>query len=330
MLKPLDTGILCICADFEMAWSGRIVPDDRSRDRRYEGTDHTIKSILSITDKYGIPMTWATVGALMLTRPYDFSRFDKFNNDDSFFCGNWYDVPKFKSDRAKYFYAPQLVERIIKSTAAHEIGCHTFTHIYCGSESMKSERFQMELESCREVAKEWGINLQSFVYPSQYNAYLDILEDEQFKIFRYDSLEWFRFGKPYIPSFDVNFKNRLRKYIGAFGKYIDERMCITPKTYQIERYGNMTKFINSSFLPGYYGVSKYVSVHNRIRRMCKGIDSAIKKKKMFSFFFHPWNFNKRRDDCLLALETICRYAAEKREKGLLKIVTMDTLKTFIQ
>ena len=36
-------GILCINADFEMAWSGRRVPDDPARDALFEGTGETVE-----------------------------------------------------------------------------------------------------------------------------------------------------------------------------------------------------------------------------------------------------------------------------------------------
>ena len=76
---------LCINADFEMAWSGRRVPDDPARDADFEGTPETVARLLEIFDRYEIPVTWAAVGALMLTKPFDFGRFARFNNADPFY-----------------------------------------------------------------------------------------------------------------------------------------------------------------------------------------------------------------------------------------------------
>ena len=157
-----------------MAWSGRRVPDDPARDVLFEGTDETVSRLLEIFDRYEVPITWAAVGALMLTGPYDFRRFAEFNGADPFFTGGWYDAPAFDSPRAKYFYAPCLIEKILNAKTKHEIACHTFTHVYLGAGSVSEKRFRAELEACAEAAAAWNLNLETFVYPSQYVGYAGI------------------------------------------------------------------------------------------------------------------------------------------------------------
>ena len=319
-------GILCINADFEMAWSGRRVPDDPARDGLFAGTPETVEKILAILDRWEIPITWATVGALMLTRPFDFGRFAEFNRADPFFEGDWYAPPTYGSPRTGFFYAPRTVEKILSAKTRHEIGCHTFTHIYLGAGSVSEKRFRLELEACAEAAKEWNLKPETFVYPSQFIEYDGILPEYGYRIYRRDALEWFRFGRPYIPSFNVTRRNRLRKLVGGLGKFVDERFRFTPDCYPTEKAApNLTRFVNSTFLPGFFGVSKYVTVGQRVRRLCKGIDRAVREGGVFSFFFHPWQFNRRREECLTALDRICGYAANRREKDGLRILTAGEL-----
>ena len=323
------SSILCINADFEMAWSGRRVPDDPARDGLFAETPETVGEILAILDRWDIPITWATVGALMLTYPFDFGILAEFNRADPFFEGKWYAPPAYGSPRAKFFYAPRVIEKILNAKTGHEIGCHTFTHIYLGAGSVSEKRFRLELEACGEAARVWGLNPKTFVYPSQFIEYDGILPEYGYKIYRRDALEWFRFGKPYIPSFNVTRKNRLRKLAGGLGKFVDERCCFTPGCFPTEKAASgLIRFVNSTFLPGFFGVSKYVTVGQRVRRLCKGIDHVVREGGVFSFFFHPWQFNRRREECLAVLDLICRYAAKCREKHGLQILTAGELANF--
>ena len=58
----------------------------------------------------------------------------------------------------------------------------------------------------------------------------------------------------------------------------------------------------------------------RARRLSKGIDRAVEEGGVFTFSFHPWQLNRRREECLDALERICAHAARYREAKGLKIV----------
>ena len=319
-------GTLCINADFEMAWSGRRVPDDPARDVLFAGTDETVSRLLEIFDRYEVPITWAAVGALMLTGPYDFRRFAEFNGADPFFTGGWYDAPAFDSPRAKYFYAPRLIEKILNAKTKHEIACHTFTHVYLGAGSVSEKRFRAELEACAEAAAAWNLNLETFVYPSQYVGYAEVLLEYGYRVYRQESLEWFRFGKPYIPSFDVRFRDWPRKIATGLGKWTDERFCFRPACFAPRRLdGGLTKITTSTFFPGYFGISKYVTAAQRARRLNKGVDRAADEGGVFTFSFHPWQLNRRRDELLGALEAICARAARLRETKGLKIAAAREL-----
>ena len=309
-----------------MAWSGRRVPDDPARDALFEGTGETVSRLLALFDRYEIPITWATVGALMLTGPYDFGRLAEYNSADPFFTGDWYAPPAYDSPRAKYFYAPRSVERILNAKTKHEIACHTFTHVYLGAGSVSEDRFRAELEACAEAARAWNLNLETFVYPSQYVGYAELLPEYGYRVYRQESLEWFRFGKPYIPSFDVRFRDWPRKIATGLGKWTDERFCFRPACFPARRRGDgLTKITTSTFFPGYYGISKYVTAAQRARRLNKGIDRAADEGGVFTFSFHPWQLNRRRDELLGAFEAICAHAARLRETKGLKIAAARDL-----
>ncbi len=193
--------VILISADFEMAWASRYSKKNKedalkialikaNRERI------NINMILEICDHYQIPLTWATVGHLFLrkckkengiihkeipkVRKYygtywDFMGEDWFEFDP---CSNYREAPEW--------YAPDIISQIINSKVKHEIACHTFSHIDCRDNICPPELMKAELQLCKSLASQWGIDLKSFVHPGHTIGNLDILVQEGFNNFRTD------------------------------------------------------------------------------------------------------------------------------------------------
>lgn len=192
--------VLLISADFELAWGPRYAKSagdplafalQKARQERAN-----ISPILALTEKYGIPITWAAVGHLFLDscRPaggkkhaeipkvptykgpfWDFSGDDWFEHDP---CADYRSRPEW--------YAPDLIRLILDSPAGHEIGCHTFSHIDCRDAACPPELLKAELRACKALASQWGLTLRSFVHPGHTIGNLDVLKAEGFTSFRTD------------------------------------------------------------------------------------------------------------------------------------------------
>ena len=190
--------VLLISADFELAWAWQYA---KAFDNPVEETNKmaileraNIPSILELCELYKIPITWVTVGHLFLEScnringlahpeiphlPHfenDFWRFDRgdwFQHDP---CSNYHDAPEW--------YCPDLIKMILDAKVKHEIGCHTFSHIDCRDEVCPPDLMRAELRECKKLAKEWGINLKSFVHPGHTIGNLDVLVEEGFTNFR--------------------------------------------------------------------------------------------------------------------------------------------------
>mgnify|MGYP000376599042 CR=1 FL=1 len=193
-------GVVTVTADFELAWAPRY---DNSVDDPYayalgkaRQERQNIPGLLSVCEQYQIPITWATVGHLFLAScqsagglkhpeipaveayegPYwDFNGKDWFEHD-----------PCTRLEEAPEWYAPDLIDQIIGARTAHEIGCHTFSHIDCRDEVCPPALFESELALCKQLAEERSLQLVSFVHPGHTIGNLDTLSRMGFTSFQSD------------------------------------------------------------------------------------------------------------------------------------------------
>ncbi|MDD3534859.1 MAG: polysaccharide deacetylase family protein [Candidatus Cloacimonetes bacterium] len=185
-----EKGGLIISADFEMAWAFRYSKRTKdylaaaARERK-----HT-PILVQLFEEYQIPIIWATVGHLFLEScqkgDHDWmTRIPHFDDHWRFTEGDWYDhdpYTDYKKDSA--WYAPDLIELILKSSVQHEIGCHTFSHIDCTYKNCPPQVLDDELMACKKAAKAWNIELKSLVFPGGTHGNYGVLAKHGFKIYR--------------------------------------------------------------------------------------------------------------------------------------------------
>ncbi len=319
-------GTLCFSFDFELGWPSRgLVSSPVANQELIEKTWTSVPGMLQILEKYDIPATWATVGAIMLQHPWKGR--DRLQ-DPAYSCGqkNWYDFPEYNSSFSRCFYAPQLVEMILKCRAPQEIGSHTFTHVLMNRSGHPENLLDQELRLCNEVADEWGIRLESLVFPRNQCKQMSALVKNRYKIYRSLNTEWYWF-KHHIPTSRDETKalGLIFPYVISGLRLLDEKFRLAPQSYDLNQYQELIELKHSAFLPGFSGVSRFVSVKDRVRRIECGINKAIRNKKILSVYFHPQNMNHRQDDCFEYFDSICRIASEKRDRGELAISSMTDL-----
>jgi peptidoglycan/xylan/chitin deacetylase (PgdA/CDA1 family) len=176
--KPFKS-VLILSSDFELAWAFRFSKSSnnplvnalqKARDTRFN-----FPGLMALCEKYNIPITWATVGHLFLDScsrdngnvHSDVERLLHFESPFwKFSDGDWFkDDPCSNLQEAPEWYSPDLIKQIIESPVKHEIGSHTFSHIDCRDHICPPSVFKSELTKCVEVAKDFGVELRSFVYP---------------------------------------------------------------------------------------------------------------------------------------------------------------------
>jgi len=174
--RCFDTGKIILSADFEMAWAfqySKTLGDQAVQQGMQERRNVSI--ILSMLDQYTVPVTWATVGHLFLNScqkvngaPHKhMPEPDHFENRNwSFLQGDWYQYdPATDYQQDPAWYAPDLINKILRARTPHEIGCHTFSHIDFSNKNCSSQLAQAEIKKCRDLASQNRITLRSMVFP---------------------------------------------------------------------------------------------------------------------------------------------------------------------
>lgn len=187
---------LCISVDFELSWAfryGKPIPELEKGIK----TRNNFPSLLKIFDRFLIPITWATVGHIFLESCNKDSKTGLAHPDmprpKSFYDnrywewkeGDWYHhdpCTNYKKD--PNWYAPDLINQILKSKVEHEIGVHTFSHIDFSSKNCDKDLARAEIRKCIDLMSQRGLVPKSMVFPGNFEGHFNILRDEGLTTFR--------------------------------------------------------------------------------------------------------------------------------------------------
>jgi hypothetical protein len=240
---------IVISADLELAWAWRYArrvkdPLCYARQRARQGRQNLV-GLLDLCDKYGLPVTWATVGHLLLghcsrsngrAHP-ELPRVPYFENDLwAYQSGDWFDAdPGSASPNDRDWadwHGPDLIRSILERGVEHEIACHSFSHIAFSDEHCPAEVAGAELRRCQELAGNWGLALRSFIFPGDLPGNFASVRDAGFRGYRWqgrydiDAPQRDQFGlwrvpatacldKPYSMWTAAEHVSLLRRYINA-------------------------------------------------------------------------------------------------------------------
>jgi len=176
----------CVSADFELSWAWMYGDPNLAYNKAMQARKN-FPLLLSLFEKYSIPITWATVGHLFLEkcskgtngvahqdmpRPVSYYK----NEHWRWASGDWYQYdPCTCVETDPLWYAPDLVREIMKSSVQHELATHSFSHIDFSDQNCSNELAEKEIKKCIEVMKTYGITPRSMVFPGNFEGHLDIL-----------------------------------------------------------------------------------------------------------------------------------------------------------
>jgi peptidoglycan/xylan/chitin deacetylase (PgdA/CDA1 family) len=170
-----------LSADLELALAWRYArisdPLAYARQRARQGR-RNLEILLDLCDRYGLPVTWATVGHLFLgacsrtagqVHP-ELPRVPHFDSELwSYRSGDWFDADPASAGPSEpdwsAWYGPDLVDAILRRRVPHEIGCHTFSHLIFSDACCSAAVAAAELSCCQEAAAAFALRLRSFVFP---------------------------------------------------------------------------------------------------------------------------------------------------------------------
>lgn len=182
-------GVVIVSADFELAWAWRfdkLNPEPLINSLVLAKQEReNIPTLLELSEKYSIPVTWGTVGHLFLEKCEksgavshpELKRIPHFENSWwKFDKGDWFaHDPGSSLINAPAWYAPDLVRQILNSKVKHEIGSHSFSHISCTDQDCPPQVLENELKVSQEAADAFGIQLESFIFPGHTMGNYDTL-----------------------------------------------------------------------------------------------------------------------------------------------------------
>jgi len=278
-------GGLVISADFELAWGWRYAKTRQDPLKMALQARGNMPRLMEIFEEYRIPVTWATVGHLMLSscnrRTHSWMRrIPYFENKRWLYDrGDWFEHdPCTIWERARAWYAPDIIESILRSRAGHEIGCHTFSHIDMSNENCPQEVAEDEILACVNAAKEWGFALKSFVFAGGTYGNYEVLKKYGF----------------------TNYRRKLTHDL-SYPRLDEQGLVILPSSVELNDDG-------CSWSREYY-----------IRRLIKYLDRAASTRTICHFWFHPSMVPWFVYD---VLPPVMHHAAGLRDKGLLWTRTM--------
>jgi len=192
--------VFIISCDFELAWAWRFSKDINysleAAEKIAMRERKNIPQVLKLSEKFSIPITWATVGHLFLEncRKRDegvhenIPRLRHFENEYwKFQQGDWFsDDPCCGWSEAPAWYAPDLIRQIVDSKNKQEIACHTFSHINCDSKICPKPAMRKEIRECKKAASGYGVELRSFVFPGNIAGNIGTIKEEGFTSYRVD------------------------------------------------------------------------------------------------------------------------------------------------
>lgn len=190
--------VILVSADFELAWAWRYTKSSRTPVEKSlikaKQERENLPELIKLCEEYNIPVTWATVGHLFLESCErengiahgELPRLSHFENDYWHYTGkDWFEHdPCTGVNNDPEWYCPDLIRLIVDSPIEHEIGCHTYSHIDCSDSICHPDILRSELQACKQLAKEWNIELKSFVHPGYTIGNLDTISREDFTNFR--------------------------------------------------------------------------------------------------------------------------------------------------
>ncbi len=313
----LDRGVFTISLDFELIWGTLDLFGPERFRRACEIERAAVVRLLDLFAEHEVPATWCVLGHLFLdsctqtnghkhpeiVRPtHNWCRHDWFHPD-----------PCATEATAPIFYGRSLLERIRSCPVAQEIGCHSFSHVIFGDRGCSPATAESEISACVRLARDMGLELRSFAFPRNSVGHLDVLRRNGFICYRgpdatwYEKRPWPGLSKRLLHLWDVL---RASEPAVVLPEWTPAGLWNIP--------GSMIYF-------PMHGLRRYLPVRLRVLRAVKGLNAAVRRKRVFHLWFHPTNLADQIESMFSGLRSILEHACRLRDRGDLVFHTMAAL-----
>ncbi|MFC1888812.1 polysaccharide deacetylase family protein [Thermodesulfobacteriota bacterium] len=312
-----ETGVFTFSLDVELIWGTYfgLAGGGRWDEDRFADVRPIFARILDLLKEAGLPATWAFVGHLFLDQC---ERVDGVAHPGVVRPGyRWFDGDWLRFDpcsdigQRPAWYGRDLVDLVRSADARHDIGGHSFSHILFGDPDCSREAALSDLKHCMEAAVGAGCAPVSFVYPQGKVGHEAALAETGFRIFRGKDHRWY-YNADWVPA-----KARKACHI------LDQTFGLTPPVVMPRRVREGLWELPGSLpiLPA-FGFRRFIPMGVRAAKAKRGIDRAVRERRVFHLWTHPWNFVEKTEEMLGVLTGICEHAARDRDAGRIRFMTM--------
>jgi peptidoglycan/xylan/chitin deacetylase (PgdA/CDA1 family) len=281
-------GALTISVDLELAWGvwDKVTPEDL---RMAEIAERPIcAALIALFDRYEIPVTWAIVAALL--------------HEES---------AQSRPGSKSCWYAPDVMDMLVRAKVPHEIGSHGGKHIYFPA--IPAADAQQDLEFARAVHSANGLPYTSFVFPRNAIGHLDLLAQAGLRAYRGRDVGWFRAVA------------RAGRMAGRAANFADKFLPIPPPAPVVAaKCGPLLRIPGSMHLLGRDGLRRFILPAVSRAKLSMGLARARRDGGAFHLWFHPSNFYYRREEQLATLAWFLGRAADEAGQGHIEIRTMGS------
>lgn len=282
----MPKGKLTISIDLELAWGvwDTVTPEDL---RLAETAERPIcAALIELFDRYELPATWAIVAALL---------------DEASAQGR----PGSKT----CWYAPDVIDRLVRAKVSHDIGSHGGRHIYFRDAS--AAEAQTDLEFMRAIHRANGLPHTSFVFPRNAIGHLDVVAQAELKTFRGPDIGWFRAAR------------HAGRVAERAANLADKLLPVPPSPVVAEKRSALVDIPGSMLLMGRNGARRFALPAVTRAKLGMGLARARHSGGVFHLWFHPSNFYYRSDEQLATLAWFLDHAAAEAGRGRIEIRTMS-------
>lgn len=283
---PLTRGAFTVSIDLELLWGvWDLAPtsSDECADLERVIADR----LLGLFRRHDVRATWAIVGRLL---------------DDS---------RGFDGLRAspRCWFAPDIVEAVRRDAIDHEIGTHSFGHVYFHAST--PEEVAADLRRAAEVHRAHGLPFVSLVFPRNQVDHLDAVAAAGLRVFRSTDAGVLRWAEENAA--------RLRPALNLAEKVL---AMPSPLVEPIEHDGGLIELPSSMLLMARNGPRRVIHPRALEHKLTDGLRRAAREKKLFHLWFHPSNFYADMETQLAVLERGLEEASVLRARGELDVMTM--------
>lgn len=305
---------LVISLDFELLWGMADSRNVAGYRRNVEGIYVAIPKMLKLFQRYGVCVTWATVGMLMC-RNYDQWRQIRPSIMPGYVHQKFstYALDAVVREQQELFFARSIVEQIL-STPGQELATHTYSHFFCGEEGATPEQFAADLVCARYIASDMGVDFCSLVFPRNqvFPEFVAMLDNSGIQVYRGNQDHWLYSNGHSAPGGLVGRAVRLvDSYLPLMGEYSTQPI-----------YSNGCSNLPASHFLRPWSSRLAILEPLRLMRLKRAMTEAACSGSVCHLWWHPHNFGVNVEQNLVVLESLLQHYLVLNDKYEMQSVRM--------